>query len=304
MGRGGDGPVELTATIAAQRAEHGIPVRVSCRALGVSESWYYKHRDRPATPRQQRRADLVDAVWQSFSASGFTYGSPRVAQDLRAAGWTVSENTVAKVMAERGWAGRTRPKRRSLTRQGRRAAVPDLVGRSFVADSPDEAWCGDVTQIPTGEGPLHLATVLDLFSRRCLGYAMGAHHDQELTTGSLQMAIAVRGGTTAGTIWHTDRGSEYTGSAHAQACRRMGLVQSMGPVASALDNAVAESFNSTLKTEFVHRRKFATRAEARRQIGAWIDQFYNRQRRHSWCGGVSPVDHEREHHRDQIRSAA
>jgi transposase InsO family protein len=294
----------LTAHITAQRADHGIPVRVSCRAMGVSESWYYKHRDRPPTARQQREADLAQAVWESFAGSGFTYGSPRVAQDLRAQGWRVSENTVAKAMALHGWAGRTRPRRRSLTRQGRRAAVPDLVGRSFVADRPDEAWCGDVTLIRTAEGPLYLATVLDLFSRRCLGYAMGAHHDQELAVASLRMAAATRGGSLPQTIWHTDRGSEYTGAGTAQACRRLGLQQSMGRVASALDNAVAESFNSTLKTEFVHRRAFATRADARRQIGAWIDQFYNHRRRHSWCGGVSPVELERGHNDDQQRSAA
>ena len=296
----------MTAHITAQRAEHGIPVRTSCRALGVSESWYYKHRGY-VSEQSTRRVRMTDAVWESFAASGCTYGSPRVAQDLREAGWRVSVNTVAQVMAEHGWAGRERPARRNLTRQGKRKAVPDLVGRSFVADSPNEVWCGDVTLLRTGEGPLYLATVIDLFSRRCLGFAMSPHHDQELTIAALQMAMATRGGDVAGTVWHTDRGSEYTGDTHAKACGRLGLHQSMGRVASALDNAVAESFNSTLKIEFVYRRFFPTRANARQQVGAWIGQFYNTRRRHSWCGGVSPINFEQQdqqHIQDQQRAVA
>jgi transposase InsO family protein len=296
----------MTAHITAQRADHGIPIRTSCRALDVSESWYYKHRNRPATVRSTRHAELVEAIWKSYKESGFTYGSPRVVLDLWEAGWKVSVNTVADIMADYSWAGRKRPARRSLTRQGKRKAVPDLVKRSFVADQRDEVWCGDVTMINTGQGPLYLATVIDLYSRRCLGFAMSAQHDQELTIASLQMAIATRGGRVCDTVWHTDRGSEYTGQAHAAACERMGLTQSMGRVASALDNSVAESFNSTLKIEFIYRRFFKTRAEARQQTGAWIDQFYNT-RRHSWCGGISPVKFEKQDQQliqDQPRSAA
>lgn len=291
----------MTAHIAAQRAEHNVPIRVSCRALGVSESWYYKHRNAAPTPRQERFTGLVEAIWASFKASGYTYGSPRVVLDLWEAGWTVSVNTVAAIMADHGWAGRERPRRRSLTRAGKRPAAPDRVNRQFTAERQDQVWCGDVTLIRTGEGPLYLATVIDLFSRRCLGYAMSAHHDQELTIAALQMAVATRGGTRPKTVWHTDRGSEYTGTEHARACARMGVEQSMGRVGSALDNAVAESFNSTLKTEYVYRRFFPTRADARRQIGVWIDQFYNHRRRHSWCGGVSPIKYEQD---QQLRSAA
>lgn len=295
----------MTAHITTQRAEHKIPVRVSCRALGVSESWYYKHRDRRPTPAQQRREHLVDAVWKSFKDSDYTYGSPRVTRDLQDAGWRVSENTVAAIMAEHGWAGRERPKRRSLTRQGKNPAPADRVQREFTAEHPDQVWCGDVTMIRTGEGPLYLASVIDLFSRRCLGYAMSAHHDQQLTVASLRMAAATRGGTAAGCVWHTDRGGEYTGDDILSECVRLRLLQSMGRVASALDNSVAESFNSTLKTEFVHRRFFATRAQARQQIGAWIERFYNARRRHSWCGGISPISYENNHHmKDQQRSAA
>lgn len=294
----------MTAHITAQRAEHQIPVRTSCRALGVSESWYYKHRDRGVPVQSQRREQLVEAVWASFAASGFTYGSPRVVQDLREDGWRVSVNTVAAIMAAHGWAGRARPPRRNLTRAGKRPAAPDLVARQFVADRPDEAWVGDVTLIRTGEGPLYLATVIDLFSRRCLGFAMSAHHDQDLTIAALRMAAAARGGRRSHTVWHTDRGSEYTGADHAAAAERLGLLQSMGRVGCALDNAVAESFNSALKTEYVYRRFFPTRAAARQQIGAWIDRFYNTRRRHSWCGGVSPIQFEQQHQQDQLQRSA
>jgi len=287
--------VTVAAFISSQRAEHEVPVTVACRALGVSASWYYKWRDRPPTARQGRHAELVDAVWESFQASGFTYGSPRVWLDLREAGWRVSVNTVAAVMAEHGWAGRKPPRRRSLTRQGRRPAAADLVGRRFIASQPDQLWCGDVTYVPTEEGWLYLATVLDLCSRRLLGYAMGDAHDAGLTEAALRMAVTCRTGEgrpTRGVVFHTDRGAEYTAATFDSACRRLGVVQSMGRVGCALDNAAAEAVNSTIKVELVHRRRFATRAAARAEIGTWISGFYNTRRRHTACGGLSPVAYE------------
>jgi putative transposase len=287
--------VTVTAFISSCRAEHRIPVRVACRALGVSESWYFKHRGRPPTPRQSRRRELVAAVRSAFEASGGTYGSPRVTLELRAEGWQVSENTVAKVMAEAGLVARVVRQRRSLTRQGKRIAVPDLVNREFTADAPDTVWVGDVTMIRTAQGPLYLASVLDLFSRRLLGYAMSAHHDAELTVGSLQMAAVTRGGAVDGVIFHSDRGSEYTAADYTAACARLGVTQSMGRVASALDNAAAEAVNSILKTEFVYRHAFPTREQARLAIGRWIDGFYNARRRHGWCGRISPIDYEHQH---------
>jgi putative transposase len=287
--------VTVAAFISSQRADHDVPVTLACRALGVSSSWFYKWRERPPTPRQGRHAELVDAVWQSFRASGFVYGSPRVWLDLVQAGWRVSVNTVAAVMAEHGWVGRKRPRRRSLTRQGRRAAAPDLVGRKFWANRPDQLWCGDVTYVDTGQGWLYLATVLDLCSRRLLGYAMGAHHDAALTEAALRMAVTTRAGQgcgTRGVIFHSDRGAEYTAATFELACTRLGVVQSMGRVGSALDNAAAEAVNSTIKVELVHRRRWPTRAAARAEIGAWISEFYNTRRRHTACGGLSPVDYE------------
>jgi putative transposase len=191
---------------------------VTCRALGLSESWFYKWRDRPPTGRDRRRAELADAIRAVFDASGGTYGSPRVALDLWAAGWQVSVNTVAKLMADLGLAGRPLPRRRrSLTRQGKRPVFPDRVQRRFTAPEPDVLWCGDLTEIVTDEGKLYLATVLDLYSRRMLGYAMSERHDADLAVASLRMAAATRGGDVDGVIFHSDRGSEgeYTAEAFA-----------------------------------------------------------------------------------------
>jgi transposase InsO family protein len=261
--------------------------------LGLPQSWFYKWRDRPPTPRQTRRAELADAIRAIFDDSGDTYGSPRVTQDLWAAGWQVGENTVAKLMASLGLAGRKPKRRRNLTRQGKRPAAPDRVGRTFSAAAPNVLWCGDLTEIATDEGKLYLATVLDLFSRRMLGYAMGEHHDAELAKASLAMAAATRGGSIDGVIFHSDRGSEYTAATFEAACTAMGVLQSMGRVGSALDNAAAEAFNSTIKVEYVHRHRFRTRAEARLKIATWIVDFYNARRRHSACEGMSPIDYER-----------
>lgn len=181
-------------------------------------------------------------------------------------------------MAGLGLAGRAPRRRRSLTRQGRRPAAPDLVRRQFTAVAPDVLWCGDLTQIDTDEGPLYLATVEDLFCRRILGHAMSAHHDAALVVASLQMAAATRGGEVNGVIFHTGRGSESNAARTAAACRALGVVQSMGRVGCALDNAAAEAFNSTLKVEFVHRHRLTTRAEARIKAATRIADSCNTQR--------------------------
>lgn len=285
--------------IASCRTKHGIPHAIACRALGVSQSWFYKWINRKPTARQLRRDRLDTEIRRLFTASGGTYGSPRIADDLREAGWRISTNTVAARMAELGLTGRPPKRRRSLTRQGRRPAAPDLVRRNFTAVAPDVLWCGDVTQIDTDEGPIYLATVEDLFSRRMLGHAMSAHHDAALVVASLQMALTTRGGHVDGVIFHTDRGSEYTGAKTADACRRHGITQSMGRVGCALDNAAAEAFNSTLKVEFAHRQHFTTRTEARIKISTWIADFYNTTRRHSANDGLAPITFE--HHIAEAR---
>jgi putative transposase len=285
--------VSVAAFISSQRAEHGVPHATACRALGVSPSWFYKWHERPPVRRQQRRTELAAAVRAAFDASGGTYGSPRITAELHDQGWQVSKNTVAAVMAEQRLVARPKRRRRSLTRADKTARrAPDLVGRDFSAAEPNLKWCGDLTEIPTVEGKLYLAAVEDLFSRRLLGFAMSDRHDAEVAVASLRMAAAVRGGSVSGVIFHTDQGSEYTSGLFTAACRSLGVVQSMGRVSSALDNAAAESFFSTLEHELLSRRQFATRDEARRVVAGWIDGFYNRIRRHSTTGMRSPIDYE------------
>jgi transposase InsO family protein len=286
----------VASFIAAQRAEHKIPHAVSCRALEVPESTFYKWRDRPPTARQARRARLDAAVRASFDDSGGTpgtYGSPRVWEDLVEAGWEVSVNTVASSMARQGLQGRSpKRKRRSLTRPDKAAApIRDLLGRDFSAEAINVKWCGDLTEVPTDEGKLYLATVEDLASRRLPGFAIGEHHDAPLAKAALCMAAAVRGGDIAGVIFHSDKGGEYTGDVFADACKALGVSQSMGRVGSALNNAAAESFNSTLEWELLARRHFDTKDQARREVAAFIDR-YNHRRRHSSAAMLPPVAYE------------
>jgi putative transposase len=283
----------VAALIAAQRDQHQIPHTTACRALGVSRSWFYKHKNGELPPREARRQALAAEVRRLFTAHRGTYGSPRITADLREAGWKVSENTVAAVMAEQGLAARRKKKRRSTTRPGKgRWRAPDLVKRDFPANKINTKWYGDGTEIKTAEGKLYLASVLDMASRRVLGFALGEHHDAPLAYSALVMAVALRGGQVPGVIVHTDRGSEYTAGLVRQACERLGICQSMGRPGSALDNAVIESWHSTLEFELRSLERFTTRAAARARVSAWI-QDYNTQRRHSALGMMSPVSYER-----------
>jgi putative transposase len=283
----------VAAFIAAQRADHGVPHAVSCRALDVPGSWFYKWRRGDVSPRRARRDRLKAEVARLFAAHKGKRGSPMITADLRDAGWRVSKNTVAAVMAEMGLAARPRRRRKGTTRPGKgRWKAPDLVKRDFPAEKINVKWYGDGTEIVTGEGKLYLDSVLDVGSRRVLGFALGEHHDADLAYGALVMAVAVRGGAVPGVIMHTDRGSEYTASLFRAACERLGISQSMGRPGSALDNAVIESWHSTLEFELRRVEHFATRAAARAGVAAWIED-YNYHRRHSSLGRVSPVDYER-----------
>ncbi len=195
----------MAALIAAQRDEHGIPAALACRALGVSRSWFYKHEDAVLPPRAARHEQLRAAVRRLFAAHEGKYGSPRITADLRDEGWAVSKNTVAAVMREQGLAARRKKKRKATTRPGKgRWRAPDLVKRDFPAREINVKWYGDGTEIPAGEGKLHLASVLDVASRRVLGFALSELHDAELAYGALAMAVAVRGGAVPGVIMHTD----------------------------------------------------------------------------------------------------
>jgi putative transposase len=282
----------VAALIAAQRDEHQVPHAVSCRGLGVSRSWFYKHRGGTLSPRAARRRRLAAEVARLFALHGGRYGSPRITADLKAAGWRVSKNTVAALMRELGLAARRKKRRKASTRPGKgRWRAPDLVKRDFPASKLNTRWYGDGTEIATGEGKLYLASVLDVASRRVLGFALSDHHDAQLAYGALAMAVAVRGGQVPGVILHTDQGSEYTARTFRAACGRLAITQSMGRPGSALDNAVIESWHSTLEFELRRVEHFATRAQARAKVAAWIDD-YNRLRRHSALRMMSPVDYE------------
>jgi transposase InsO family protein len=283
----------VAALIAAQREQHKIPHALACRALGVSQSWFYKWRGGALPPRAQRRERLKAEVARLFAGHQGKYGSPRIAADLREEGWRVSENTVAGLMAELGLAARRKKRRKATTRPGRgRWRAPDLVRRDFPAAALNRKWFGDGTQIATDEGRLHLVSVLDVASRRVLGFALGERHDAALAYGALAMAIAVRGGQVPGVVFHTDQGSEYTARSFQAACGRLGVTQSMGRPGSALDNAVIESWHSTLEFELRAVEHFATKKAARAKVAAWIED-YNTCRRHSACQMLPPASYEK-----------
>ena len=286
----------MAGFIAVQRAEHQVPHATACRALGVSPAWCYKWRAGDASRRRARRAQLAAEIGRLFAAHRGRYGSPRITADLHEAGWRVSKNTVAKIMAEQRLVAR-RKRRRGGTRPGTgRWRAPDLIGRRFAAAQVNRKWYGDGTEIVTDEGKLFLDSVLDMASRRVVGFALGAHHDAELAYAALSMAVAVRGGrdAIAGVILHTDQGSEYTAGLVRAACDRLGIRQSMGRPGSALDNAVIESWHSTLEFELRRLERFATKAQARARVAAWIEE-YNHDRRHSALGMLSPIAYERRH---------
>jgi putative transposase len=262
----------------------------------VSQSWFYKWRGhaRAGTlpPRAQRRARLAAGVKRLFEAHQGKAGSPRITADLREDGWRVSENTVAALMREQNLAARPKRRRKATTRPSRgRWRAPDLVKRQFPAARLNQKWYGDGTEIPTGEGKLYLASVMDAASRRILGFTLSGHHNAAMAYGALAMALATRGSTAPGVIMHTDQGSEYTAKAFRAACERTGIAQSMGRPGSALDNAVIEAWHSTLEFELRRVEHFATRADARAKVAAWIED-YNTKRRHSACQMMPPARYE------------
>ena len=287
----------MIAEIVACRTELHIPYAVSCRALGVSESWFYKHRDRPPTPTVCRRRRLDAAIETVFAEHNGEYGSPRVHAELveRSEFTRLSVNTVATRMRFNGLQAKKRPVRRSLTRPDPQAfKFPNLLNRNFDPPAANVAWCGDITEIVTWEGKLYLATVIDLWSRRLIGFAIADHCKAPLVVDALRMAITVRGGDVAGVVFHSDRGSQYTSHAFIGICNKHTIVQSMSRAGSCLDNAAAESWFATLKTELIYRVALPSKDLARRRIIDWIDR-YNRTRRHSHCGLKSPITYERLH---------
>jgi putative transposase len=278
----------------AQKAA-GFPVAAACQAVGVSRSAFYAwaaQRQQEPSTAEQAQAALVAEIHKIHRESNGTYGSPRVTAELWHRGWRVNHKRVERLMATYGIVGHRPRRRRSLTRPDVAAPpAPDLVGRLFAPERPDQTWVGDITWVPTDEGWLYLASVLDLAARRLVGWSMGEHHDASLVTDALRAAVATRGRARMDGTLHTDRGSEYTSTVCIDACERLGLRRSMGRTGSCLDNAVAESFFATLKVELVDRQHYRTRSQARASIFGWI-AWYNRRRLHSTNGYLSPIQWE------------
>ena len=264
-----------------------------CRVLGVSKSGYYAWRGRPPSERRRQDTLLTEKIREIHSRSRQTYGYPRVHAELRSLGVRCGRRRVARLMRAAGLRGCVRGKKRRTTRRDPRAApAPDLLCRDFVAVRPNKIWLADITYIPTREGFLYLAFILDTHSRKVVGWSMAAHMRTELVVDALEMAVWRRG-PVAGLVHHSDRGVQYTAISFGKRLEEAGIVPSMGRTGTALDNAMAESFIATLKTELlVHRRHFPDREVARSAIFEYLEGFYNRRRLHSALGYKSPVSYE------------
>ena len=274
-----------------EKATHHIATL--CRVLDVSLSGYYAWRDRPPSARVQADEALLEQIGEIHAYSRQTYGAPRIHAELRARGVRCGRKRVARLMLQAGLTGAQRRHYHGTTRQHREAlAAPDLVQRDFTAAGPDQLWVADITYVPTGEGWLYLATVLDAWSRRIVGWAMGDTLRTELVVEALNMTVWNRR-PAAGVIHHSDRGAQYTSVAFSRRCREAGVAPSTGSVGDAYDNALAEAFFASLKTELLMRSTFATRTAARLALFDYIEGFYNSHRRHSALGYLSPAEFER-----------
>jgi putative transposase len=277
--------------IDAERASY--PVAVLCRMLGVSKSGYYAWRGRPPSERSRQDALLIEKIREIHSRSRETYGYPRVHAEMRSLGVSCGRRRVARLMRAAGLRGCVRGKRRRTTRRDPRAApAPDLLGRDFVAGRPNRVWLADITYVPTREGFLYLAFILDTYSRKVVGWSMAPHMRTELVVDALEMAVWRRRPVAGLLVHHSDRGVQYTAISFGKRLEEVGIVPSMGRTGTALDNAMAESFLATLKTELVHRRRFPDREVARSAIFEYLEGFYNRRRLHSALGYKSPVSYE------------
>ena len=266
-----------------------------CRVCRVSRSAYYSWRADGDGPDQATwdEALVVDAIFDIWSGSRRRYGSPRVSAALAKQGWKVNEKRVARLMGELAIAGKHGRRKLVTTQRDKDATpAPDLVERDFNAERPDELWVGDITYVPTGEGWLFVASVLDVFSRRLVGWSIADHLRTELCLDALHAASASRGRLRfVGTKFHSDHGCQYTSDAFKKLCRAMGITQSMGTVGDSYDNAMAESFWSSLKRELVDDAYFATKEDARLAIFEWV-MWYNSERLHSSLGYASPQEFE------------
>ena len=270
-----------------------FPVAALCKALKVSRGGYYAWSRRPPSPSAVRRVELVAAIRRAHAESRSTYGSPRVYRALKARGVPCGENTVAKLMRADGVRPKARRPFAARTTESRhdRPVARNVLNREFYPDRPDTTGTADITYVPTAEGWLDLAVVLDLFSRRVVGWATADHLRSELACDALRMALEHRR-RRGGLLHHSDRGVQYAGEAYGRLLVDHGIEPSMSRTGNCWDNAVTESFFSTAKRELTHQETYATREEARGSLFESIEVFYNRQRLHSTLGYRSPAEYE------------
>lgn len=275
------------------------PVSRLCRTLGVARSGFYRWQESPVSDRAISDWMLAEQIRQIFEASGETYGSPRVHAELRFGhGIRVSNKRVARLMRDHGFRSIwSRRRRRSTTQSDGSGPALDLVERDFAASGPDELWVADFSQVVTFSGPAYIAVVEDAWSRYCLGHAVRATKAVELVLAALEMAIWRRGEMqAAGAVHHSDRGSQYTSFAFSRRLVEAGLHPSMGSVGDALDNAMCESLIGTLKVERLDRRSYSSVDDVALDVFDWIETWYNRRRRHSSLGMLSPLEYESQHY--------
>jgi putative transposase len=277
--------------IHAEKAEYSVTEL--CENLDVSRSGYHRWRKSPPSPRRRDDERLGAEIRAIHRRSRERYGSPRVHAELRAQGRKVSRKRVARLMGENGLKGLARRRfRRTTDSVHSHPVAPNLLEQNFTSHAPNQAWVGDITYVWTLEGWAYLAVLIDLCSRRVVGWALRKTLSRELALGALRRALRARGDV-RGLVHHTDRGSQYASREYRQVLAQYGLRQSMSGVGNCYDNAVAESFFASLKKELVHRHVFATRTEAYDAISDYIENFYNPERRHSAIGYATPVEHER-----------
>jgi len=275
--------------VTAHQAVH--PVATMCRVLGVSPSGYYAWRKRPLSTRARTDVALTAHIAGVHRESRGTYGVPRIHAELTAQGMPLGRKRIARLMRAAGLQGVSRRKVRTTVRDETARPAPDLVDRQFTAAEPDRLWVADITYVPTGASLLYLAVVLDVWSRRIVGWAMAAHLRTELVLAALDMALAQR--RPKNVIHHSDQGCQYTSLAFGGRCRTAGVRPSMGSVGDAYDNALCESFFATLECELLDRHRFRTQADARLAVFDFIEGWYNPRRRHSSLEYLSPMLYER-----------
>ena len=274
-------------------AKKDFPVQQLCEVLGVSESGYFAWRDRPASRRQREDMVLLAHVRSAFACSNGTYGSPRMTYELRDQGLQVGRRRTARLMRDNGLKARQKRRfKRTTDSEHAWPIAPNLIDQDFAATAPNQKWGVDISYVWTREGWLYLAVVIDLFSRRVVGWSVGDRLHRRLALAALGQALAIRR-PARGLIHHSDRGSQYCSNDYQAELRRHGIQISMSGKGNCYDNAMVETFFKTLKSELVWRTVFLTRAEAAGAIGRYIDSFYNPVRRHSALDFVSPAAFER-----------